>query len=143
MRPSRLPCLTPYNKITILTARADDKYRVTRKPIPRMTSYINVKRHDLYLPDEKHMYADFPNYDSNLASIKIPSLPYWSRMVLGNYQDLYIVSPESSPSSSQADDESRRTSPTATWGQESGELDARLGALRDQRETEEEEERRK
>lgn len=106
-----------------------------------MTSYISIKRHDLFLEDEKHMYQDFPNYDSDLASIKVPSLAYWSRMFLNNYQDLFIVSPESSPSSSQADDESRRTSPTTTWGQESTELDARLGALRDQREAEEEESR--
>ena len=120
---------------------ADDKYRVTRKPIPRLTSYINIKRHDLYLPSERELYADFPNYNSDLASIKIPSLAYWSRLFMGNYQDLYIVSPESSPSSSQADDESRRTSPTTTWGADS--LDAKLGAVRERQEVEEEEEKRK
>jgi hypothetical protein len=99
----------------------DESLRVTKKPIPRYTSYVDVKRHDLYLPEEKEQYADFPNFDSNLASIKVPSLAYWSRLLLGNYQDLYIVSPESSPTSSQADEDSRRTSPTNTWGQDSQE----------------------
>ena len=101
--------------------RTDESLRVTKKPIPRYTSYVDVKRHDLYLPDEKERFADFPNFDSNLASIKVPSSAYWSRLLLGNYQDLYIVSPESSPTSSQADEDSRRTSPTSTWGQDSQE----------------------
>lgn len=112
----------------------DEKHRVTRKPIPRLTSYINIYQHDLYLPDERERYAAFPTYNSDLASVKIPSLPYWSRFLLGNYQDLYIVSPETSPASSQADYESRRTSPTTTWGtdsQEDGERSARLGAIRE------------
>ncbi|EGP86407.1 unnamed protein product [Zymoseptoria tritici ST99CH_1A5] len=97
----------------------DEKLRATRKQIPRATSYLDVRRHDLYLPDEKQQYADLPNYDSSLASVKIPSLAYWSRMILGNYQDLFIVSPETTPTSSVADDGSRRTSPTSTWGQDS------------------------
>lgn len=125
---------------------ADDKYRVTRKAIPRLTSYINIKRHDLYLDDERERYADFPNYNSDLASVKIPSIPYWSRLLLGNYQDLFIVSPESSPASSQADDESRRASPTTTWGtdsQESAERDARLGAVREREGEESEEDTKK
>jgi hypothetical protein len=97
----------------------DESLRVTKKPIPRYTSYVDVKRHDLYLPDEKEQYAEFPNFNSNLASIKVPSSAYWSRLILGNYQDLYIISPESSPISSQADEDSRRTSPTSTWDQDS------------------------
>lgn len=57
-------------------------------------------------------------------------------MFLGNYQDLYIVSPESSPASSQADEESRRTSPTTTWGADSQELQAKLGAVEEERKEE-------
>lgn len=108
----------------------DEKLRVTKKPIPRLTSYVDVKRHDLYLPEEKEQFASFPNYDSNLASVKVPSMAYWSRALLGNYHDLYIVSPESSPSSSIADDDSRRTSPTFTWGHESSD-ETKLGAMQD------------
>jgi hypothetical protein len=39
-----------------------EKHRVTRKPIPRYTSYVDVKRHDLYMPEEKAAYEKFPNY---------------------------------------------------------------------------------
>ncbi|KAK4548797.1 hypothetical protein LTR36_008570 [Oleoguttula mirabilis] len=105
----------------------DEKLRCTRKIIPRGTSYVDIKRHDLYLPDEKELYSEFPNYDSSLASIKVPTLVYWSRLFLGNYDELYIVSPESSPNSSVVGEESRRPSPTSTWGQGSQE-EARLGA---------------
>lgn len=109
----------------------DESLRVTRKPIPRYTSYVDVKRHDLYLPEEQEAYAKFPNFDSNLASVKVPSSAYWSRLLLGNYQDLYIVSPESSPASSQADEDSRRPSPTSTWGQDSQES-SQQGASQDE-----------
>lgn len=96
-----------------------EKHRVTRKPIPRYTSYVDVKRHDLYMPEEKVSYEKFPNYDSSLASIKIPSIPYWSRMFLGRYPELYIVSPESSPSSSMTGGSTRNVSPTSTFAHES------------------------
>lgn len=111
-----------------LLTSTDEKLRLTRKPIPRMTSYVDVKRHDLYTTNEKCAYAKLPNYDSNLASIKIPSNAYWSRLILGNYEELYIVSPESSPASSVADDDSRRTSPTSTWDRE-GTDESRLETL--------------
>jgi hypothetical protein len=98
----------------------DESLRVTKKPIPRYTSYVDVKRRDLYLPWEQEEYAKFPNFDSNLASVKVPSSAYWSRIILGNYSDLYIVSPESSPTSSQADESSRRPSPSSTWDSQEG-----------------------
>ena len=96
-----------------------EKHRVTRKPIPRYTSYVDVKRHDLYMPEEKASYEKFPNYDSSLASVKIPSIPYWSRMFLGRYPELYIVSAESSPSSSVASSSTRDISPTSTFAYDS------------------------
>lgn len=94
---------------------ADEQLRVTRKRIPRATTYLDVKRHDLYLPDEKELYAGFPNYDSSIASVKVPAHAYWSRFFFGGYDQLYIVSPESSPTSSLADStEIRRVSPSST-----------------------------
>ncbi|KAI7468001.1 hypothetical protein KC351_g13807 [Hortaea werneckii] len=106
----------------------DEKLRCTKKPLPRGTSYLDIKRHDLYLPDEKDIYSGYPNYDSSLAAIKVPSLAYWSRIFLGNYDALYIVSPESSPAASVADSsESRKTggggggiSPASTFSRDSG-----------------------
>ncbi|KAF2769521.1 hypothetical protein EJ03DRAFT_327368 [Teratosphaeria nubilosa] len=105
----------------------DERLRCTRKRIPRGTSYVDVRRHDLYLPDEKDTYSHLPNYESSLASIKVPFLAYLSNLIFGSYEELYIVSPESSPASSLADVESRRSSPTSTWG-ENSEEDARTGA---------------
>jgi len=108
-----------------------EKHRVTRKPIPRYTSYVDVKRHDLYMPEEKAIYEKFPNYDSSLASVKIPAIPYWSRMFLGRYPDLYIVSTESSPSSSVASGSTRNVSPTTTFTQDNP-SSAEGGASRDE-----------
>ncbi|KAH9826655.1 hypothetical protein Tdes44962_MAKER03357 [Teratosphaeria destructans] len=108
-------------------APADEKLRCTRKRIPRGASYVDVRRHDLYLPDEKGTYSHLPNYESSLASIKVPFLAYLSNLIFGRYEDLYIVSPESSPASSLADGDSRRSSPTSNWG-ENSEEDATTGA---------------
>ncbi|KAF4551369.1 Hypothetical protein D9617_13g098670 [Elsinoe fawcettii] len=74
--------------------------RVTKKSIPKRTSYIEVKRHDLFMPYEKDKYSQFPNYNSSLASIRLPSNVYWSRNLFGTYDKLFIVSPETSPASS-------------------------------------------
>jgi hypothetical protein len=114
--------------LVLTNGSTDERLRVTKKSIPRATSFVDIKRHDLYLEEEKEQYAKLPNFDSNLASIKVPSIPYWSRLLLGNYETLYIVSPSSSPNSSVADDDSRRTSPTNTWGCEA-EAEASLGAV--------------
>ncbi|KAI7507700.1 hypothetical protein KC347_g6681 [Hortaea werneckii] len=113
----------------------DEKLRCTKKPLPRGTSYLDIKRHDLYLPDEKDMYSGYPNYDSSLAAIKVPSLAYWSRIFLGNYDELYIVSPENSPAASVADSSSSEgrkmggISPQTTFSRDSGrEEETRGGA---------------
>lgn len=113
----------------VLTNLAEDEnLRVTKKSIPRLSSYVDVKRHDLFLEGEKELYSSQPNYDSSLASIKIPSGVYWSRLFTGGYGDLYIVSPEGTPNSSLADSSSRKSnSPTSSWGPDSVE-DARGGA---------------
>lgn len=78
--------------------------RVTKKDIPRGTSYIDVRRHDLYMPYEKEQFSEYPNYDSWLAEIKVPSSVWWNRYLLGGYDKLYIVSPELSPASTPTDD---------------------------------------
>lgn len=93
-----------------------------------MASYIEVKRHDLFLPNEQLEYNTKFNYDSNLASVKLPGNVYWSRLILGGYENLYIVSPETSPASSVAGES---TSPsTTTWGEGSIE-DVHIGAAQE------------
>lgn len=77
----------------------DPTHRVTRKPLPRYASYLDIKRHDLFLPSERTAYADLPNYDASLASVKVPMGAYLSRILgRGSYEDLFIVSPENSDS---------------------------------------------
>jgi len=111
----------------------DETLRVTKMKIPRYSSYVDVKRHDLFMPGEKEQYSRLPNYDSSVASIKVPSTAYWSNVFLGRYNSLYIVSPESSPNSSIADSESGRPSPTSTWGHNSEEDAAATAAQEAQR----------
>ena len=115
---SSYPKHTTPNAISANTPSSpDESLRCTLKLIPRGTSYIDVKRHDLFLAEEKHAYEDFPNYDASLASIKVPLLAWLSRMVWGNYDELYILSYDSSPRSSERDEDSRRVSPTSSWGE--------------------------
>lgn len=107
------------------------RYRVTKKDIPRFTSVLDIKRHDFYIGHEHDAYRTLPNYDSPLASIRLPSNIYFSRSLLGNYQKLFIISPETSPEGSLADsDESRKISPSSTFGSETSGI-AEAGAERD------------
>ncbi|GAM85322.1 hypothetical protein ANO11243_033270 [Dothideomycetidae sp. 11243] len=78
----------------------DGSRRVTKKEIPKGCAYVEVRRHDLYLPYERELYKRLPNYNSSLASIRLPSSVYWSRYFFGSYDKLYIVSPEMSPANS-------------------------------------------
>lgn len=94
----------------------DESLRVTKKAIPRYTSYLDVQRADLYLPQEREDYANYPNFNSNLASIRMPSVAYWSRLLFGNYSELFIVSPETSPSGSPTNTLSREESREAHSG---------------------------
>jgi len=82
----------------------DEHLRCTRKPVPRYCSYLDIKRHDMYLPEEKEQYASFPNYDASLAAVKIPMTAYLSRIFMGTYDNLYIVSPENAQNSSSPTD---------------------------------------
>lgn len=124
----------PHDILADVTRATDENFRVTKKQIPRLCSYVDVKRHDLYLPEEKEQYSNLPNFDSSLASVKIPSQAYWSRLFLGSYDNLYIVSTETTPNSSIASGDSKRSSPTSTWGQ-SSEEDARSGAATESQES--------
>ncbi|KAK4996369.1 hypothetical protein LTR66_004004 [Elasticomyces elasticus] len=99
------------------TLDRDHTRRVTTKPLPRFQSYVEVQRRDLYLGNEHDLYADFPNYNSSLASIQIPRQIYWNHGLFNSYPELYIISRETSPSSSTAESQesSRRLSPSSTW----------------------------
>jgi len=103
------------------------KLRVTKKTIPRFAATVEVKQHDLYMPDEQEQFRAYPTYDSSLAEIILPSKVYWSRMLLGSYDQLYILSEERNPAySSEGSLESRKISPSSTFSHDAG-----TGAERD------------
>ncbi|KAF2157431.1 hypothetical protein K461DRAFT_273610 [Myriangium duriaei CBS 260.36] len=89
--------------------RDHQRCRVTKKPIPRGASIVEVKRHDLYMPNEMELYKEFPNYNSSLASIKLPSNIYWNRYLFGSYDKLYIISPETTPAITPTDNVSYKS----------------------------------
>ncbi|KAJ9659011.1 hypothetical protein H2201_007533 [Coniosporium apollinis] len=88
-------------------------HRVSRKRIPRGNSRIEVKTEDLYNEPERSAYQKFPNSKNSLASVGLPRAVYWKRLLLNQFQDLYIVSPESSPNSSP--ESSQNCSPSHTF----------------------------
>ncbi|EKG09901.1 hypothetical protein MPH_13014 [Macrophomina phaseolina MS6] len=96
----------------------DPSLRVTRKKIPRGDSRVEVKREDLWNDDEKSEFSEYPNSKSGLASVCLPRSVWFKRMLFGQFEDLYIVSPETSPSNSlNGSPESSQCSPSATWNQ--------------------------
>lgn len=78
----------------------DRKWRCSRKRIPRGTSRIDVLQGDLFNEPERTQYAKYPNQTCNLASIGLPSMVYWRRLLFGEFEDLYILSPENSAKTS-------------------------------------------
>ena len=98
-----------------------ERWRVTKKPLPRFTPAVEVKQSDLYFEHEKDAYKQYPTYWTNLASISLPSKVFWSHSLFGSYPELYIVSRERSPSSSEAGSVgSRKISPSSTWDSHAG-----------------------
>lgn len=107
---------------------ADPSKRVTRKSIPRGTSSLDLYGSDLCLPQEKDELKHKAAFWVNLASVPVPRAAYWRRLLTGACNELYIVSPESSPENSQYEGDSRKCSPTNTWQYGSQHADAQPGA---------------
>ncbi|KAF2084112.1 hypothetical protein K490DRAFT_16993, partial [Saccharata proteae CBS 121410] len=99
------------------TVDKDPRLRVSRKRIPRGDSRVEVKTEDLYNEPERSEYQKYPNFRNSLANIGLPSSVYWKRLLFNQFQDLYIVSPESSPASSlnNSMESSQRLSPSSTF----------------------------
>ncbi|KAL6711676.1 hypothetical protein ACN47E_004610 [Coniothyrium glycines] len=93
--------------------------RVTKKPIPRGNSRLDILGEDLLLPEEREQYADKPTLKASVANVGLPTLAKWKHMILGTYDDLYIVSrshtptPESSKNNSP--ESSQHVSPSTTF----------------------------
>jgi hypothetical protein len=88
--------------------------------LPRGKSRIDVRTEDLYNEPERSTYSKYPNMKSCLASIGIPSRVYWKRLLLNQYKELFIVSPESSPENSP--ENSQNTTPSSTFAPEAQEV---------------------
>ncbi|KAJ4375818.1 hypothetical protein N0V83_001095 [Neocucurbitaria cava] len=93
--------------------------RVTRKPIPRGNSRLDILGEDLMMPEERSKYAEKPTLKASVANVGLPTLAKWKHMILGSYDDLYIVSrsvtptPESSKNNSP--ESSQHVSPATTF----------------------------
>lgn len=111
------PHRTHTHMLTARTQHADPTLRVTRKKIPRGDSRVEVKREDLWNDVEKSEYCEqYPNSKSGLASVCLPRSVWFKRMLFNQFQDLYIVSPETTPSGSlNGSPESSQCSPSSTW----------------------------
>ncbi|KAI4635589.1 uncharacterized protein J4E87_000542 [Alternaria ethzedia] len=66
--------------------------RVTKKPIPRGNSRLDILNEDLLAPSEREKYAEKPTLKASVANVGLPTLAKWKHMILGSYDDLYIVS---------------------------------------------------
>lgn len=66
--------------------------RVTKKPIPRGQSRLDILGKDLLLPDERDERANHPALNTALANVGLPTSAKWKHLLLGSYENLYIVS---------------------------------------------------
>jgi hypothetical protein len=93
--------------------------RVTKKPIPRGNSRLDILGEDLMMPEERVRYADKPTLKVSVANVGLPTGAKWKRIILGSYEDLYIVSrsPSQSPNSSNntSPESSQHVSPSTTF----------------------------
>ncbi|KAF2012217.1 hypothetical protein BU24DRAFT_352838 [Aaosphaeria arxii CBS 175.79] len=91
--------------------------RVTKKPIPRGNSRLEVFGEDLMMPEDQKKYAEKPTLKSSLANVGLPSTAYWKRLLFNSFPELYIVSKSISPSNSpnNSPENSQHVSPSTTF----------------------------
>jgi hypothetical protein len=75
---------------------------------------------DLFCEPERTAYSKYPSSKNSLASIGLPRVVYWKRLLFNQFPDLYIVSPVSSPESSlnNSPENSQHVTPSSTFGRE-------------------------
>jgi hypothetical protein len=83
----------------MLTDGLDRSLRCSKLSIPWGTSSVEVHHGDLFPEPERARLAHLPNMKLSLSAINLPRSVYWKRMV-GQFKELYIVSPEGSPNTS-------------------------------------------
>jgi hypothetical protein len=96
--------------------------RVTKKPIPRGASRMDIHQEDLYDTEELGMYADKISAKSSVANVGLPTMAKWKHMVMGSYDDLYIVfqthTPSPTYSKNSSPENSQHVSPASTFPSE-------------------------
>ncbi|KAF2759918.1 hypothetical protein EJ05DRAFT_314766 [Pseudovirgaria hyperparasitica] len=94
--------------------------RVSRKSIPRGDSRVDIRMEDLWTEEERALYCDKPTAKNSVASVGLPRIAYYKRLLLNSYPELYIVSPASSPNSSAntSPESSQHVSPQSTFPKE-------------------------
>jgi hypothetical protein len=107
----------------------DPNLRVNKVPIPWGNSHVELQQRDLFPPEDRESLKQWPTMKLNLANITLPRSFQFKRM-LNLYKDLYVVSPERSPTSSP--ESSQQISPNSTFRPSVDGLDAppRTGAER-------------
>jgi hypothetical protein len=89
--------------------------RVTKKPIPRGNSRVDILSEDLMAPLEREKYATKPTLKASVANVGLPRLAKWKHMILGSYDQLYIVSRSHTPTPESSPESSQHVSPATTF----------------------------
>jgi hypothetical protein len=116
--------MVPFILIVFVTADPNLPFmRVTKKHIPRGNSRLDILGEDLLLHEERDRYAEKPTLKSSVANVGLPAMAKWKHMLMGSYEDLYIVwkshalTPPSSKNNSP--ENSQFVSPASTFPAES------------------------
>lgn len=93
--------------------------RVTRKPIPRGNSRLDISNEDLLLPDERERLATRLPPKVSVANVGLPTMAKWKHLILGSFAELYIVhrghSPTPDSSANNSPESSQQISPASTF----------------------------
>jgi hypothetical protein len=89
--------------------------RVNKKMIPRGHSRLDILGEDLMLPEEREWYSDMPTLKVSVANVSLPSLAKWKHLLMGSYEELYIVSHSPSPSVDNTPESSQHVSPASSF----------------------------
>ena len=84
--------------------------RVTRKPIRRSASRVEIRTEDLILPEELEQHRNQPTVNTSVANVALTRAQHYKRLIFGTFPELFIVS--RSPTNSAAS--SRKTSPESS-----------------------------
>lgn len=93
--------------------------RVTKKPIPRGDSRLEIRTEDLLLPEELEEHRNRPTVHTSVANVALTRMQQYKNWLFNSFPELYIVSrsPKSSAANSQktSPESSQHVSPAGTF----------------------------